>query len=120
MVDRQVYFEQFQPSYGDALALVDQTPTEAYIYFLFEPRSFGMERTVVPDPINANLAHDFYLYHTPEEILHAWQSQGFTYVLYQRAGDGLLDQPQETDRLFSMLKVVVETPNTVLYQVPAP
>jgi hypothetical protein len=120
MVDRQAYFEQFQPSYGDALALVDQTPADAHIYFLFEPRSFGMDRPVVPDPINANLAHDFYLYHTPEGILHAWQSQGFTYILYQRAGDGLLDHPQETARLFSMLQVVAETPDTILYRLPAP
>jgi hypothetical protein len=117
---RQEYMARLQPGYADALELVTQTPMNGYVYFLFEPRSYGMPRRVQPDPINDNLAHDFFLYHTPEGILHAWQSQGFTYILYQHAGDSLLDQPQETARLFSMLQVVAETPNTILYRIPSP
>jgi hypothetical protein len=117
---RQSYYERIQPAYGDALALVEQTPEDARIYFLFEPRSYGMDRSVQVDLILDNLGHDFYLYHTPEGILQAWQSQGYTYVLYQHAGDALLDDPQETARLFSLLEVVAETPNTVLYRLPAP
>jgi hypothetical protein len=119
ITDRQVYFERFQPTYADALSLVSQTPPDAHIYFLFEPRSYGMDRAVTPDPINTNLGHDLYLYHTPESILYEWQSLGYSYVLYQRAGESLLENPELDQRLFSLLKVVAETPNTILYQVPS-
>jgi hypothetical protein len=116
----QAYMRRMQPGYADALELVQQVPANAYIYFLYEPRSYGMPRLVQPDPINDNLSHDFYLYHTPEGILHAWQAQGYDYILYQRAGDSLLEQPQETALLFSMLQVVAETENTILYRIPSP
>jgi hypothetical protein len=79
-----------------------------------------MPRRVQPDPINDNLGHDFNLYLSPEGILRAWQAQGYTNILYQRAGESLLNQPMETDRLFSMLQVVAETPNTILFHLPEP
>jgi hypothetical protein len=116
----QAYYERIQPAYGDALRLVRQTPPDAHIYFLYEPRTYGMDRIVRDDLILDNLAHDFYLYQTPEDVLQAWQSQGYSYVLYQRAGVDFLENPPETDRLFSMLEVVDETPNTILYRLPAP
>jgi hypothetical protein len=119
MTDRQAYFEQFQTSYGDALSLVSHTPPDAHVYFLFEPRSYGMSRSVTPDPINQNLAHDFFLYHTPENVLHAWKAQGYTNVIYQRAGDELIKNSAEDQRLFSLMDMVEETPNTILYQIPS-
>ena len=119
MADRQAYIQRQQPSYGDALSLVSQTPPESRIYFLFEPRSYGMRRSVTPDAINSNLAHDLWLYHTPENILHEWQAQGYAYVLYQRAGDRLVENPAEAARLFSMMDVVAQTSNTILYKIPA-
>ena len=117
---KQAYFERIQPTYGDALALVNQTPKDARIYFLFEPRTYGMSRSVQSDLILDNLGHDFYIYHTPEAILHAWRFQGYTYVLYQREGDTLLENPIESRRLFSLLEIVSATPNTILYRVPPP
>jgi 4-amino-4-deoxy-L-arabinose transferase-like glycosyltransferase len=120
MTSRQAYFEYTQPSYADALSLVSQTPADAHIYFLFEPRSYGMNRTITPDSINQNLVHDFYLYHTPENILHAWQSQRYNYVLYQRVGDGFPENLEGEQRLFSLLDITAETPNTILYRIPSP
>jgi hypothetical protein len=118
ITDRQSYFERFQPSYADALALVDKTPPGSQILLLFEPRSYGMGREVQADPFNANLAHDFYLHQTPENVLQAWQAQGYSYVLYQRVGDNLLEYPGESQQLFSMLNIIAETENTILYQIP--
>jgi len=118
MTSRQAYFERFQPAYGDALTLVGQTPEGSRVLFLFEPRSFGMSRFVQPDPINENLDHDFYLYHTPEAVLRSWQARGFTYVLYQHAGDTLTENLAESERLFSMLEVAAQTPFTILYRIP--
>ena len=120
MTGRQAYFDRFQPAYADALALVGQTPPGSQVYFLFEPRSYGMSRPVTPDPINQNLAHDFYLDHTPEAILLDWRAQGYAYVLYQRIGEGYLEDPGESQRLFSLLELVQQTSNTVLYRLPPP
>lgn len=115
---RQAYFKQIQPNYADALELVDETPPGSKIYFLFEPRSYGMTRQVIPDVINANLAHDLWQHHTPEAVLQAWQAQGFEFLLYQKAGDSLVKDPSAAAQLFSRLTVVSETPNTILYRVP--
>ncbi|MFH2102335.1 MAG: glycosyltransferase family 39 protein [Chloroflexota bacterium] len=120
MNSRQTYYERFQPNYDDALALVDQTPEDARVYFVFEPRSYQMTRSVYADPINQNLAHDFYLYQTPEKVLQAWQAEEYTYVLYQFAGDSLVDNPEQVAQLFSMLEIIDQTSRTVLYRIPAP
>jgi hypothetical protein len=118
--DRKTYLEHVQPAFADALTLVDQTPSNANIYFLYEPRSYGMNRPVTPDILNANLSHDFYLFHSPEKVLQAWQAHGYTHLLYQRIGDGLLDDPEATQNLLALLDLVAETPNTLLYQIPPP
>jgi 4-amino-4-deoxy-L-arabinose transferase-like glycosyltransferase len=115
---KQAYYEKYQPTYADALALVNQTPENASVYFLYEPRSYGMNRTVQSDLVLDNLDHDFYLNHTPENVLQAWQAEGYTYVLYQKAGDSMLAFSEESQQLFSMLTIVAETENTILYQVP--
>ncbi len=78
---RQSYASRQQPEYAAALALVDQTPPDAYIYLINEPRSYGMNRRVQPDPINDNLPHDFYLYSTNDELISAWRKLGYTYIL---------------------------------------
>lgn len=81
MESRQSYFQRMQPRYASALALVDSTPPDSFIYFIFEPRSYNMPRKVQPDPINNNLAHDYYLYGNPDAILNDWRSKGYTHLL---------------------------------------
>jgi hypothetical protein len=120
LTSRQTYMERFQGPYADALSMVSQTPPDSRIYFLFEPRSYGMERPVTPDAINQNLNHDLHLYHTPEAALRAWQAEGYTFVLYQRAGDDFVEEPAKAAQLFSLLSVESETVNTILYRVPSP
>ena len=120
IVNRQEYFDKIQPNYADALKLVNTTPDDSRIYFLFEPRSYQMPRFVMADPINTNLAHDFYLFETPDKIVQAWRSEGYTHVLYQHAGEGLIENPEDTSRLFALLEIVEQTPNTTLYHIPAP
>ncbi len=40
-----------------------------------------MSRRVQPDPINDNLAHDFYLYKDAGTVVSNWREQGYTHVL---------------------------------------
>jgi hypothetical protein len=80
----QNYVERYQPGYAQALQIVSQTPVHAKIYSLFEPRSYGMVRTIQPDPILDNFSHDVYLYGDPQTIANKWRQQGYTHVLLNK------------------------------------
>ena len=86
---RASYSSRLQPAYTQALALVDTTPADASIYFIDEPRSYGMTRRVQPDPINDNLPHDLYLHHDVQRVLSAWRQAGYTHVLLSERGSML-------------------------------
>ncbi len=79
---RESYSAREQPDYTAAVELINQTPINAYIYLIEEPRSYGMHRRVQPDPINDNLPHDFYIYKTNDELIAAWRKLGYTHVLF--------------------------------------
>lgn len=89
---RQEYITRLQPGYGEALELVEQAPTNAYVYFLFEPRSYGMARRVQPDPINDNWAHDLYLSGSVDATLADWRVEGYSHVLFSRTGADFIIQ----------------------------
>jgi hypothetical protein len=78
---RENYSVREQPDYTAAVGLVNQTPTDAYIYLIDEPRSYGMNRRVQPDPINDNLPHDFHFYRTNIDLIASWKKLGYTHIL---------------------------------------
>lgn len=86
ITSRQEYMEKRQPGYVSALSLVNNAPHNAKIYFLFEPRSYGMNAYVQPDSINVNFAHDVWLYKNPENMVKSWKLQGYTHVLLSKTG----------------------------------
>jgi hypothetical protein len=86
MESREAYFERIQPRYAEALKITSETPNDAYLYFLFEPRSYNMPRKIQPDPILDNLTHDYYQYNTPERIIKNWQANGYTHLLIYYPG----------------------------------
>jgi len=124
MESRQSYYERMQPGYAAALALVDSTPADSRIYFMFEPRSYGMTRAVQPDPINDNLMHDFYLFGSAEAILSDWQAQGYTHVLINfshvqpslETANGGFDE--QFDLLLGSLEPAAEQGGYRLYTIP--
>jgi hypothetical protein len=81
MESRQSHFQRWQPRYTSALRLVESTPPDSFVYFIYEPRSYNMARAVQPDAINSNLAHDLHLFGNAERILNEWRSKGYTHVL---------------------------------------
>jgi hypothetical protein len=124
METRQAYFERIQPRYSQALELVGTTPGDAYVYFIFEPRSYTMPRKVQPDPINDNLMHDYYLFETPDAILDDWRSKGYTHVLVYFPGLELVKPANEglyTQQLEGVLKnlqLESELEDYRLYSIP--
>jgi hypothetical protein len=124
------YIERINPSYAALMQIMDELPGDAYVYSLFEPRSYGLPRRTQPDAINYNFAHDLYLYETPPEIIQHWKIQGYTHILVYERGLNLgADDPasqftsasrkalQET---LKELELVNQTPDNVysIYQIP--
>lgn len=111
----QSYLEKYQPGYAYVQRTVSETPLNSKIYFLFEPRSYGMSRSVQPDPILDNFAHDLYLHGNPDDIISTWQRQGYTHVLLNRkAADFILEEVKEKaifDASIVSLKSVSKSPD---------
>lgn len=113
---RQSYFQRLQPLYASALELVESTPPDSFVYFMREPRSYGMSRKVQPDPLNNNLAHDYYLYGNADSILKNWKLKGYTHILLSKV------QPDEQflkqiDPLLPFLKLEAENEYFELYSI---
>ena len=94
ITSRQEYLGKRQPSYAEALELMKNVPEDAKVYFLFEPRSYGMNVQVQPDAINTNFSHDLWLNKTPENILTAWKQQGYTHILLSQPGADFIFQSE--------------------------
>jgi hypothetical protein len=125
----QQYLLRIQPGYAGALDLVDQTPSNAHIYFLCEPRTYGMERNIQPDSVNDNLSHDFYLYGNAQDVISSWRKKGYTHILLSRRGLEILRDSNPTlkpaewieeNQLEQLLHLVAVSPGGeyVLFAIP--
>jgi len=83
---RARYIERINPSYAALIQLMDKLPADAYVYSLFEPRSYGLPRSTQPDAIVYNFAHDQYLYHASSAIIQHWKDEGYTHILVYERG----------------------------------
>ncbi len=124
MESRQAYFERIQLSYAVAINLVNTTPPDAYVYFLFEPRSYQMPRKVQPDLINDNLAHDYYLFRTSDAIINDWGAKGYTHILLYNPGvESYIKNNREINKtqidiMLKNLKLETILGNYALYSIP--
>jgi hypothetical protein len=94
------YLEKYQPGYAYAQAAISQTTENSKVYSLFEPRSYGMSRSIQPDPILDNFSHDIHLYQNAESIINAWQQQGYSHVLLNRRAAGFVLEKAEEQAIF--------------------
>ena len=127
IMPRDAYIAKRQPGYASALNLISHVPRGARVYFLFEPRSYGMSAVVQADSINANFEHDVWLYRTPEAILAKWREEGFTHVLIFNTGASFVFETEPSaahsrvlDQVKALLLFVESSPtgDYTLYQIP--
>lgn len=129
ITSRRQYIEERQPDYASALTLIEKVPANAKVYFLFEPRSYGMTPRVQPDSINANFLHDLWQYKTPQNIVKAWKQQGYTHILLSNNGANFIfqNEPSPVSNGEASLKAVENLLNLVdisqngsytLYKIP--
>ena len=86
---RTRYIERVNPSYASLIQIMDELPTNAMIYSLYEPRSYDLPRPTQPDLVLYNFAHDLHLYQTTDKIIRHWKSQGYSYILIYERGVAL-------------------------------
>jgi len=91
---RAGYIARVNPPYAALMQIMDELPTEASMYSLFEPRSYGLPRQTQPDAINYNFSQDLHLYKTPSAIIQHWKTQGYTHIIvYERGLNFMVDDP---------------------------
>ena len=127
---RAGYIARVNPSYAALMNAMNELPSNAYVYSIFEPRSYGLPRRTQPDAVNYNFSHDLYLYQTPAEVIRHWKRQGYTYIILNERGLSLgADDPfdkfnaarraalQET---LAMLEFINQTPDKAysIYRIP--
>jgi len=127
---REGYIKRVASSYAELIQNMDKLPANASVYSLFEPRSYGLPRSIQPDAIVSNFAHDLYLYKSPGEIINTWKREGYTHILvYERGRQFILESNTEylkpglgdalTETL-SRLQLVNQTPDQIysIYKIP--
>ena len=72
--------------YAVAQFINQRLPTNAKILFLWEPRSYYVDRSVQPDTIVDNSPHLHWLYPSADALASALRQQGYTYILVNRSG----------------------------------
>jgi hypothetical protein len=127
---RAGYIARVNPSYAALMQVLDELPGDAYVYSLFEPRSYSLPRRIQPDAINDNFSHDLFLYKMPSEIIQHWKAQGYTHIMiYERGLDFVSNDPmgqftphtrEALHETLESLKLVNQTPDNVhsIYQIP--
>jgi dolichyl-phosphate-mannose-protein mannosyltransferase len=127
---REGYIARVNPSYAALLHIMDELPADAYVYSLFEPRSYGLPRLTQPDVIVYNFAHDLHLYAAPSEIIRHWKANGYTHILiYERGLDFMIESPSSKlthaaqaalGETLAGLQLISQTPDKVytIYRIP--
>ena len=129
MENRLAYYHHALPDYYAMYTLLaDDSPSDARVYFFFEPRSYGLPRQVLPDAILDRWAWDLHRYGTPRQVARALACEGWTHVLVYRWGLNFLreEQPDKFtpalsaawDVFASSLQPVGHGGNYALYRLP--
>ena len=127
---RETYYQRALTDYADLSRLIQEhTEPDARVFFLFEPRSYGLHREILPDAILDHWAWYLHRLHTPEAVKRGLQCEGYTHVLVYRWGmDFLIENhpeqmtPQRTADLrafLNMLPPVASEGHYSLYALPA-
>ncbi|MCB8980928.1 MAG: glycosyltransferase family 39 protein [Ardenticatenaceae bacterium] len=109
----------------------EQTPADAVVLFLYEPRSYYCDRDCRPDSILDTLAHLEYLHNDANGIAQAWQNDGISHVLLFETGYEFIRErqmdwisPQNThlmdDLTTTHLQLVADWGDYELYELQQP
>jgi hypothetical protein len=103
--------------YVPAMEAIRDLPAGSRVLLLWEPRSFHCMPKCFPDEVLDRWAHDLHKMNDPYKVLDTWKSQGYTHLLYYRAGADYVrahdlryvgEDWKDLDRLLSKLSLSEE------------
>jgi hypothetical protein len=110
MQSEQQYRDNNLGWFNPAMDTLRSLPEGEKALLLYEPRGFLCLPKCDPDEILDRWKHDLAVLKDPQSILASWRHQGFTYILYNKAGtDFLRENPdphhpvRELDQLNALL-----------------
>ena len=84
---RDTFLVRHLGAYYSAVQFVNtQLPPNANVLFLWEPRSYYVQRTVQPDTLLDMIPHTRWKYPTADAMVKSWRDAGYTHVLLNRGG----------------------------------
>jgi hypothetical protein len=83
---RETYLRSNLGAYAYAMEKINQLPPESKILMLWEARDFYCLPRCDGDEVIDRWYHDVHELKKPETILNTWRSEGYTHLLYYRAG----------------------------------
>ena len=84
--DEKQYRENNLGWYSVAMEDIKQLPDGELVRLIYEPRGFYCYPQCDPDEILDHWKHDLAVLKDPVSVLESWRNQGFTYILYNKAG----------------------------------
>ena len=84
--DEKQYRENNLGWYSVAMEDIQQLPDGELVRLIYEPRGFYCYPKCDPDEILDHWKHDLAVLKDPVSVLESWRNQGFTYILYNKAG----------------------------------
>jgi hypothetical protein len=95
-----------------AMQAIRSLPQGSKVLMLYEPRGYYCIPRCDPDEILDQWQHDLAQYHDSQAILQNWRQQGFTQVLYYKAGGDFLhagDDPHHSPAEIDALETLLAT-----------
>jgi hypothetical protein len=84
---RDMFLARHLGEYYSAVQFLNtQLPPNANVLFLWEPRSYYVQRAVQPDTLLDMIPHARWKYSTADAVVQSWRDAGFTHVLLNRSG----------------------------------
>ncbi len=97
---RDHYLQRNLGTHYEAMqAIGRETPADARVLFLYEPRSYYSPRPTQPDALLDNFGDALYHYETPQQVVKRWREVRYTHVLIYWWGVHFLEQnnPSQLD-----------------------
>jgi hypothetical protein len=84
--DKETYIAHTMGWYQPVMKTLRELPEEYNVLMLFEPRGFYCRPRCDPDEIFDRWRSDWSIHGNTQEILTKWRAQGFTHLLFLKAG----------------------------------
>ncbi len=95
--------------YNQAVKEMGDLPEGSRIVMLYEPRGLYCLPECEPDEILDRWKHDLAYFSDPQTVLASWKQQGFTHILYNRAGTEFLREDQDPHHPVEDLDILDQT-----------